>query len=166
MKKEEKIRILENSLERNLSWISKANSIANFQFSIEAGMLGALVLNAHFDVSWPIFTIILTTITAILLIVCVFFGSMVYFPRTSGPKGSLIFFGGISNFEFNDYSENMKVLKMEGYLADLLNQVHQNAKIADTKYKWVKRGMVLLYVSLLPWLISLYCLSVINLPIE
>lgn len=166
MEKKEKIRILENSLERNLSWISKANSIANFQFSLETAMLGALVLIAPFDVPWPLLTITMTIVSFLFLIICIAFGSMVYFPRTEGSDGSLIFFGGISSFDLNDFSEKMKELKTDDYIFDLLHQTHRNAEIANIKYRWVKRGMIMLYVSLIPWLVSIYWLSQIKPPTQ
>ena len=53
------------------------------------------------------------------------------FPRLKAPNVSLLFFGTISAYSREEYSEKFEALDAAEYLRDVLAQVHRNAEIDD-----------------------------------
>ena len=155
---EQRIKILESSLDRLLSWINSANSATNFLFTITTAMLGVIALLASDIKNWSVGSFVITVITTILLLTSLLMSLLIYFPRTKGPEDSLIFFGGIAKKEIGQFEEAILELKEKDYITDLIHQCHRNAEIAFVKYTWFKRAMLLLFLSALPWVISVYLL--------
>jgi len=153
-----KIDYLEKELARLLGWVQSADTRVALVLPLSTAMLGTLAFLAPDIDKWCISSAIITALASILLvlsIVCLAFAS---FPRTSGPKGSLIFFSGIKDKEIKQYSDSITSMDENSYINDLINQCHINAQIADTKFTWVKRSLVCLFVSSLPWFLSIYML--------
>jgi hypothetical protein len=121
-------------------------------------MLGTLAVLTPSADSWPIGAAIFSSFAIILLSLSIVFCACAAFPRTSGPKGSMIFFGGIVQREADQYRLAATSLSDEDYLDDLARQCHANAQIAATKYDWVKRGLACLFLATLPWALSVYFL--------
>ena len=99
-----------------------------------------------------------TAIGSLLLLgslACVVF---TIFPRTKGPKYSVVFFGGVARGTVDDFRAEMQSLSDETYEEDLIQQCHINALYAGRKYYWVKFASILLATSVLPWLIAAYLL--------
>lgn len=158
MTENEKIQFLEKSLERLLVWIERANSITNFLFTISTAMLGVLVVTIPALSKLSTFSVIFLIISSGLLIICLFFSSLVNFPRTKGPAESNIFFGSISKEGAKEYRTKIINLTHEKYISDLINQCYRNSEIADIKYRWLKRSIATLYISSIPWIITIYTL--------
>lgn len=153
-----RIEILENSLTRLLAWIDSANSTTKFLFTISTAMLGAIMLLTPAMSKWTIASAVVSSIAVVLLLSSLLMSSLVYFPRTKGPKDSLIFFGGITNMDKDNYETAINALTDEEYIADLINQCHRNAEIVSAKYTWLKRALISLYLCALPWALAIYFL--------
>ena len=150
--------ILEAMLAKQLGWIAAADAKTGFIFAVATAMLGVLASAAPAYGEWTAFGVTLTTIATMLLFASLLCIVLAIFPRTFGPKLSVIFFGGIAGRTLDDYRSDMQTLSDEAYEEDLIQQCHINASIAATKYRWVKHGSVLLATSLPPWVAAAYIL--------
>lgn len=155
---EETIRRLETDLERLLRWVRAAESRLGVVLPLSTAMLGSLAVLAPAADNWKTSAGITTAFAVTLLVFSIVFSAMATFPRTSGPKGSLIYFGGITDRELNQYSSAVRSQSGVEYLEDLITQCHRNAQVAERKYAWVQRSMACLLLSALPWATSLFLL--------
>ena len=119
-------------------------------------MLGALAVLAPRISSWPVFSAIASSYAVIFLVLSIIFAAIASFPRTTGPKASLIYFGGIAALDLEQFSSATNSLTRDDYISDLIKQCHRNAQIAQRKYAWVQRSMACLFISSCPWAISLF----------
>lgn len=148
----------EIELARLIEWGRAAESRLALVLSLATAMLGALTVLAPAVNQWTVLGGIVSSFAGLFLVLSILFAAFASFPRTTGPKGSLIYFGGITSRELHQYEVEVRALTSEAYLADLIRQCHRNAQIAERKYTWIQRSMACLFVATLPWLISLYML--------
>lgn len=150
--------ILEASLGRNLAWISAADAKTAVIFGLDTAMFGLIAASAPAYGKWTALGVWFVGTTAALLIASLASLFAAVFPRTKGPRLSLIFFGGIADRSVDKYREDVTHFDEEAYVEDLIQQTHVNASIAGSKYRWVKCASKLLYLSTIPWLVALYIL--------
>lgn len=155
---ERKILLLQDSLSRLLGWISAAESRISMIFAIDTAMLGLLSVLVPTSSGWSCWVMTISIITAMCLLISLLFLVFSSFPRTKGPKRSLIYFGGISERDLDSFKQEIVQLSDDQYLTDLIAQCHKNAQIAQKKYRWIQRSMVALYLSIVPWLLSILLL--------
>ena len=158
MKLDRRCDILEKKLARNIAWIAAADSRVAPLFAINTAMLGVIAALVPKPSMWEKLPLVTAVLSALCLggsLVCIFLTTM---PRTAGPKGSLVFFGGIVQRDVQQYLQAMQELKEEDYLTDLAAQVHRNAEIASTKFKWVGYAMRCTLIGAVPWLITVFLL--------
>lgn len=148
----------EAELSRLLEWVRAAESRLALVLPLSTAMLGALALLAPPLAHWTVLSALASFLAALLLILSLTCAACATFPRTTGPKGSLIYFGGITTRDLPQYEAAFTAITPTEYLTDLLRQCHRNAQIAQAKYTWIKRGMACLFLAALPWLTSLYLL--------
>lgn len=154
-----KISFLEGNLSRQLAWISAADSKGSFIFALDTAMLGILAaVIPKSGTAWEIAPAIVASFSAIFGLASVLFLCFSSFPRTDGPKKSLIFFGGIAQRDGKQFTEAVSLLNHESYLADLSTQCHRNAEIAHSKFIWIRRALISLYLSVVPWAIAIFLL--------
>jgi hypothetical protein len=159
VEKNELIAVLEKSLNRQLDWVKSADTKAAFSFAMNTAMLGVLAAMApKHAASW-------TTLQAVFASFAAFFGfislaslSVAAYPRTQGPKQSLIFSAGIAQRSTDQFKQAMVVLDEDAYITDLAEQCHRNAEIAITKFSWVQRAVFCMYVAVVPWAVALWLL--------
>jgi len=156
MNAEKKIEFLEKNLTRIHSLIGAADSKSSIIFAIDTAMLGVLAAVLTGPANWSNWDVALVAITLILLIASVVILSIGHFPRTEGPEDSNIYFGSVANFSKSDYEKRINSLDSENVKRDLVQQCYRNSEIAKTKFECVKKSMVLLYISLIPWLLTIY----------
>ena len=149
---------METELARLLDWVRAAESRLALVLPLSTAMLGALAVLAPAASEWTVVAGIATAFAAFFLVLSIAFAALASFPRTTGPKGSLIYFVGITARDLAQYESEIKSLTSESYLDDLIRQCHRNAQIADRKYTWVQRSMACLFIAALPWVISLFIL--------
>ena len=153
-----KIEVANDVLSRQLSWISAADSKISSIFAINGAMLGVLAALISPIEKWTIFCAIMAAFSAVPL-----FGSMIslalaIFPRLSGPKGSLIYFGEIVSRSEDSYVQEVYNMDDNLFKEDMLRQVYRNAEIAQTKFNCVKWAMIQTFTGFLPWLVAIWCL--------
>ncbi|NGP88859.1 Pycsar system effector family protein [Fodinibius halophilus] len=153
----EKIEKAELSLSRMLEWVRASESRISIIFSISTAMIGVVIVLLKTADSVDCWGLGLGIVTLALLLTTVAISAIAILPETEGP-GSFIYFGAIAKKQADQYTEEFKALSDEEYLDDLLAQCHRNAEIANKKYKWVQRSMGCLFLSIVPWLLSIYLL--------
>ena len=154
----DKIDYLEKELSRILSWIQVADSRIALVLPLSTGMLGAIAVLAPAIKLWSASSAIASSFAIFFLVLSLVFCAFASFPRIDGPKGSVIFFGGIVTRELEQFKSSVKSLDEEMYSDDLISQCHINAQIANIKFTWVRRAMGSLFISFLPWAISVFLL--------
>lgn len=156
---------LEKSLDRMLHWIAAADAKVAPVLAIDTAMLGVLaallppyVIRESWVFAAASTAFLLLTISLILL-----FLSM--FPRISGPKGSLVYFGRITDRDETAFTEELFRRSEEEYAMDLALQCYRNAQIAGIKFNHLRLSTTSMFVGLIPWLITIYLLTA-NAPIS
>ncbi len=159
MEKLERIALLETNLSRQLQWISWSDTKTAFTFSLTAAMVGLLaaVSPKHIDL-WSTSQAVSASFTVAGAAAALIFLSLATFPRTDGPKGSLVYCGGISHRELAQFVDEIFAISNDSYAKDLAAQCHRNAIIACEKFKWVKRAMIALYLAIGPWAVAIWLL--------
>ena len=147
---------LETNLARQLQWIAAADSKVAFGFTLNAAMLGLLAAVSQKPTAWTVAPAIFTLFAAALGLSSLLFLSFASFPRTSGFKSSLIYFGGVVQRDHDQFKDAIKSLTQEAYLDDLASQCHRSANIAARKFLWVQCALICLYVSVPPWVAAIY----------
>ena len=148
----ERAAFLESNLVRQLAWIAAADSKSPFIFALDTAILGFLAaVSPKSTDAWSAAPAFFATFTAIFGLASLLFLSFAAFPRTKGPKDSLIYFGDIAQRDTTQFAEAVFRLSHETHLADLAAQCHRNAVVASLKFKWVQRALVALYLSVPPW---------------
>lgn len=152
------IDILEKKLNRLLLWIQSVETRMSWVLPLSTAMLGALAVLAPTYTKWAILPAIMSAFAVLFLALSITFSALSSFPRTTGPKGSLIYFGGIVSRELEQYSKAINDLTKEEYIKDLTWQCHRNAQVAERKFTWIQRALGCLFLSAAPWAISIYLL--------
>ena len=153
------VSFLEKNLARQISWISAADSKISFVFAIDTAMLGLLAaVSPKAASSWAVAPAIFAAFAALCGLASLAFLSLASFPRTKGPKSSLIFFGGIARRDVDQFRKAACEMSTESHFDDLCVQCHRNAEIAKRKFVWVQRALVALYLSVAPWCLAIYLL--------
>lgn len=159
MNTNERIAALETNLTRQLHWIGVADAKVAFGFTVNTAMLGLLAAIApESGASWTTAQAICASFAVAFGVAGLLFLSFASFPRTDGPKGSLLFFGGIAQRDSEQFKRAVSLLSHDAYIDDLSDQCHRNAEIAAQKFAWVKRALVCVYLSVVPWGLSLWLL--------
>ena len=150
----------EKTLDLQLEWVRAADAKVPPIFAINIAMLGVVVALMKTNSNWIIYEGILTSLCLIPLVVSICFLALSIFPRLSGPKGSNIFFGGITNKSEEKFIEELKGESDINYENDVLVQAYRNAEIADDKFRFIKYAFISSFISVPFWLISIYLLYV------
>jgi hypothetical protein len=123
---------------------------------LETAMVGVLAALATPPKTWNLALWALVCSAAALLALGVYFIYSATFPRLACPPESLIFFGRIAGLPYDDFENRFINRVPSDYLADLVRQCHQNAVIADAKYRYVKASYHTLALAAVPWALSVY----------
>lgn len=156
----ERIKVAQWVLERTLAAIGaaevKLSIIITLNLAMLASLGGAFAPVGKAIEAWTLVFLIITSLFIILsLISC----ANVLIPRMQGPERSIIFFGRIGKKPQKEYFTEFTQVGEEALLDDLLAQVHINSKIACEKYKWIRISMVLTFVSVMPWFVSIVIMT-------
>ena len=71
--------------------------------------------------------------------------------KNSNTSQSKFFFGSISNFELQNYTDKVSVMTNKDIISDLEEQIYTNSQICTLKAKYYKRGMQALFATVLLW---------------
>lgn len=150
---------LEINLSRQITWIGVADSKISFVFAVNTAMLGVLAaVSPRATGDWTIAPAIFAAFACAFGLSSLIFLSLASFPRTKGPKNSLIYFGGITQRDLDQFRQAASQMSSESYIDDLCAQCHRNAEIAERKFVWVQRALVALYLSVAPWCLAVFLL--------
>ncbi|WP_298492738.1 Pycsar system effector family protein [uncultured Maritimibacter sp.] len=141
-------------LERQLSWISAADAKA----TVVAPMPVTMLAISFYDLSDEFRHIEWVDLPMMLSIIGLFYVLLqlmnVLLPRLRGPEESNIFFGRISERNYESFSADMRVLTEERFKIDLERQIHINAEIASWKHHHMRLATTGLAFSVPVWLLS------------
>jgi len=150
---------LEVNLARQISWIGVADSKISFVFAVSTAMLGVLAAVSPKAVEgWAVAPAIFAAFATVFGLASLLLLSLASFPRTKGPKNSLIYFGGIAQRDAEQFKQAASQMSTESYIDDLSAQCHRNAEIAERKFVWVQRALIVLYLAVAPWCLAVYLL--------
>lgn len=144
-------------LERNLAWIGAAEVKVGVILAIDTAMLAGLATaftsaGPSRIVAWDV---VLTLAAAAPLMLAVGCGALAVLPRTQGPPSSFVFFGTIAKAKAEEYRSDFTSAPVADLLNDCLAQIHRNAEICVSKFKWVRFGMIWSFIAIIPWLFAL-----------
>lgn len=149
---------LEKELNLLLGWIQAADSRISLVLPLSSAMLAALAALVPTPSELSTCSAITSAFSIFFLVLSIFCSAISCFPRTVGPKGSMIFFSGIHSRGLKKYKSDVNELTEEKFIDDLISQCHINSQIAHIKFIWVKRSLLSLFISSLPWFLSIYLL--------
>ena len=151
-----KIDYLEKELARLLVWIKTADTRITLILPLTTAMLGAIAAITPVYSKWTWCVGVSVLISVLLLASSLISISIALFPRTNGPVNSMIFFGGIQTRSLERFRDDVDNFDENKYESDLINQCFINAKIANIKFKWVKKSLIFLLVASIPWFYTIY----------
>ena len=151
-----RLEALEKELERLLRWVGAAESRLAFVFSVSTAMLGAIALTVGDPTEWSWSLGAAALLAIMLLLSSIVCSALATFPRTAGKGRSLIFFGSIDSLPLDEYRKLAMSQTESGYRDDLIEQCHRNAQIASTKYAWIRRSMICIFLAAVPWAFALF----------
>lgn len=97
MEQKDRIALLEANLARQLQWISWSDTKSGFIFTLAAAMVGLLAAVAPDKAAeWSTAQTVSASFAVAAFAAALLFLSLASFPRTGGPKGSMVYCGGIS----------------------------------------------------------------------
>ena len=144
------------ALERQLGWIQAADTKMTILVPVPTAMLGVSWVSAE-HVSAMSWSLTLPLVAAVVLLgLSLVFSALSVVPRTDGPSASSIFFGKIAQMAPPEYRAMISSRSPTDYLGDLAAQVHINAQIAARKHDLIRKAMYCLFLSIAPWLATLY----------
>lgn len=156
MKEDTQLRfeIVDKALARNLNWIAAADTKIPAVFAIDTAMLGVLAVLIPPARNWSTVAAIISFLAAGAIISSIICLAVASFPRLYGPKGSIVYFGGIVTRKEEDYINSVSRGVTEELIEDIARQAYRNAEIAAAKYSAVRWATVLLFTSIPFWLIA------------
>jgi hypothetical protein len=154
----DKIDYLEKELARLLDWIKTADARISLILPLTTAMFGAIAALTPVYSMWTWCIGLSVSISILLLASSLISISIALFPRTNGPVNSMIFFGGIQTRTLEQFRDEVDGFDGNKYKSDLINQCFINAKIANIKFKWVKKSLIFLLLASIPWFYTIYVL--------
>lgn len=151
----DRIRTAQWILERQLGWITTADSKVGVIVAIQTAMLGGLAAAfamANPRTEWALITTVSAAVCSVAALFCT---ALALFPRTDGPIKSLLFFGCIRKLDAPTYREKLQSATDIDLLVDCADQIHRNAEIAGEKHRWVQNALVWSFLSAPLWVIAI-----------
>ena len=152
----DRIDFLEKNLERQIDWIRAADTkIVPIMF-ITTSLLGttAAFISKTPEVSGLVLILAIICISTLLTtLYCIV---MVSFPRIKNNNQSLILFEGIKHSGYKSFEKKIHELSQETHFKELAKMCHSSSLIASRKFYYVKKAMIFLFSSIIPWVLLIY----------
>lgn len=145
----------EQNYQRQLDWIGRYNSRSATILGIAIAMLGFLATEAPPPHKWEIHCFLAAIAAAVPLAVCL---QKIYsgqYPNTNSPNKSLVYFGTIAKFKFDDFVAKCKEQSDEQYFSDLCYQTHINSSLMAKKFTALKLALRWLLIAVPFWSIAI-----------
>lgn len=142
-------------------WVNSVETKVRMIVAIDTAMLGILgaALSRGDHTGWSFWMWLLVFVTATMLGASLFCAAMSILPRIIKSKSeSLLFFGSVRNYSKEEYAFRLKTASDEELLDDWAAQIYFNARIAHTKFGWVRRSMWLYFLAVPLWFPSVIIL--------
>jgi hypothetical protein len=153
---EKQINQAETNLQRKLDWVGRHDSRTTFVAGILIAMLGVLASSSSKVDEWTTFAYVVYGVTGVTLAAGLFFIYKCQYPQTESSNNSLNYFGTIAEMKFDEFKKKTLGTLDKDYLEDILYQTHRNSVILKLKFKYLKLALVMLSISILPWLAAIY----------
>jgi len=141
----------EKSLSQMIDWIGRHDSRSAGLMGITVAMMGALSAATPAIKQWS------NLFTFALIVTACGFATVLYqlmrgqIPRMRAGKPSLSFFGTVAAMPQDEFRSRFVAMTEEEYLDDLLSQCYVNARILRSKFRCLKRGLISLLLTAIPW---------------
>ena len=142
------------TLERQLTWIAAADTKVGVVVTLHVAMLGGLGAAYTAATAKSAWVNGMAGMYALLALVSLICAAMALWPRTDGPKSSMVYFGCIAKGCCEDYVEEFKKKDDDFFLQDLAEQVHRNAEIAKKKISHVGTAMKVAFAGAFFWVVA------------
>ena len=142
-------------LRSNLQWIQQADGKVGPNLAIATAMFGILAAIVPAAAGAPVIFFIAAGVAAICLAGTMWSMALAVFPRQRIHGGSLVFFDGIAELECEKYVERLDNADSDELFDDLSHVIYHCAAMAQIKFLHVRRGMAFLFLSVVPWLVTL-----------
>jgi len=147
---------LEKTFARHLQWITAADSKLAPILAMHTAMLGILATVAHSVTDWTFAAALVAILSVTPLLVGLVMLLFCAFPRMTGAERSLVYFRGITSQSETAFICAVCEMTTDDYFNDLARQCYRTAAIADAKFRWLRRAIIALFVSILPWILAVY----------
>ncbi len=154
----ERVQVAQWILDKQLGWIAAADAKVAVIVALDTAVFATLATayaSAKSPVAWAS---LMSMATGALLVIALACAAMSLFPRTDGPKQSLVFFGPVATASHADYIASLSSVPLNKLHDDIAAQIHRNAEIAKVKHRWVRRSMGWSFLASSPWAVAVYLL--------
>lgn len=134
-----------------IDWIGRHDSRSAGLMGITVAMMGALSAATPAVKQWNAIFIFAMAITAIGFATVLYQLMRGQIPRMRTGKPSLSFFGTVAGMQQEEFRARFVKMSEEEYLDDVLNQCYVNARILRSKFRCLKRGLIGLLLTAIPW---------------
>lgn len=141
----------EKSLSQMIDWIGRHDSRSAGLMGITVAMMGALSAATPSVKQWNgvfAFALALAALGFAIVLYQLMRGQI---PRLRTGRPSLSFFGTVAGMQQDEFRARFVSMTEEEYLDDVLNQCYVNARILRSKFRCLKRGLIALLLTALPW---------------
>lgn len=140
-------------LERQLHWIAAADTKAAGLVAayVALAAIAATILDSH---AGPPSVKVLFSIAGLASLPGLIYAMLVFYPRTSSDRSSLIYFAEIKTLGWPVFRERLDALTQNAVLEDLASQIEVNARIASAKHGHARNSMNCAVIALLVWLVA------------
>lgn len=148
------------TLERQLSWVAAADAKVGVVITLHVAMLAGL--GAAYTAASAKSACVngMAGMYAILALWSLIYAAMALWPRTDGPKSSMVYFGCIAKGRCEDYVEAFEKKSDVDFLKDLVEQVHRNAEIAQKKISCIGTAMKVAFGGAFFWVVAVALLVI------
>jgi hypothetical protein len=154
----DRIKFMEATMERLLRTNNGADAKVATLVGMNTTMLAVLAALVTRQQHLSFFLVAIAAASAVGLLFGLFFLSLSSLPRTSRPAKSVVFFGAISAVDPATFASRVKSVTDDEYLDDLIDQCYRTSSIASKKFRWIRRAQMAWYISIVPWLWTVYAL--------
>lgn len=141
----------EKSLSQMIDWIGRHDSRSAGLMGITVAMMGALSAATPAVKQWNgifVFALAVASTGFAIILYQLMRGQI---PRLRAGKPSLSFFGTVAGLPHDEFRSRFVKMTEEEYLDDVLNQCYVNARILRSKFRCLKRGLIALLLTAIPW---------------
>lgn len=146
----------EKSLARMIEWIGRHDSRSAGLMGITVAMMGAMSAATPSFAQWTLTFCVVLSVTAGGFGIVLFQLMRGQMPRMRrGGKPSLTFFGTVAGMQPDEYRRQFMQMSEADYLEDVLSQCYINARILRSKFRCLKRALMALLLTAVPWACAL-----------